>query len=77
MKSISRQRDYIKMLFKKSDLFKKSELKRFTKCGAFWHYLIVGAKSLTERGNSNNKHTADSSTPLNRAFLFVKFAHPK
>ncbi len=77
MKSISRQRDYIKMLFKKSDLFKKSELKRFTKCGAFWHYLIVSAKSLTERGNSNNKTLANSSTPFNRAFFVRKVRTPK
>nr|WP_317983821.1 ash family protein [Pasteurella canis] len=77
MKSISRQRDYIKMLFKISDLFKKSKLKRFTKCGSFWHYLDVSAKSLAERGNSNYLLVANSSTPFNRAFLFVKFAHLK
>lgn len=77
MKSISRQKDYIKMRFKKSDLFKKSELKRFTKCGSFWHYLIVSAKSLTERGNSNNKHTANSSTPFNRAFFVREVRTPK
>ncbi|ARA70146.1 host cell division inhibitor Icd-like protein [Pasteurella multocida] len=65
------------MLFKKSDLFKKSELKRFTKCGAFWHYLDVSAKSLTERGNSNNKTLANSSTPFNRAFFVRKVRTPK
>nr|WP_324249061.1 host cell division inhibitor Icd-like protein [Pasteurella multocida] len=77
MKSISRQKDYIKMLFKISDLFKKSKLKRFTKCGSFWHYLDVSAKSLAERGNSNNKHTANSSTPFNRAFFVREVRTPK
>ncbi|MFP4733171.1 ash family protein [Pasteurella multocida] len=77
MKSISRQKDYIKMRFKKSDLFKKSELKRFTKCGSFWHYLIVSAKSLTERGNSNYLLVANSSTPFNRAFFVREVRTPK
>lgn len=77
MKSISRQKDYIKMLFKISDLFKKSKLKRFTKCGTFWHYLDVSAKSLAERGNSNNKSLANSSTPFNRAFFVRKVRTPK
>ncbi len=65
------------MLFKISDLFKKSDLKRFTKCGSFWHYLDVSAKSLAERGNSNNKTLADSSTPFNRAFFVREFRTPK
>ncbi|HDR1580108.1 host cell division inhibitor Icd-like protein [Pasteurella multocida] len=65
------------MLFKISDLFKKIELKRFTKCGSFWHYLVVSAKSLAERGNSNNKSTANSSTPFNRAFFVREVRTPK
>ncbi|HHT7864699.1 ash family protein [Pasteurella multocida] len=77
MKSISRQRDYIKMLFKISDLFKKSKLKRFTKCGSFWHYLDVSAKSLAERGNSNYLLVANSSTPFNRAFFVREVRTPK
>lgn len=77
MKSISRQKDYIKMLFKISDLFKKSELKRFTKCGSFWHYLDVSAKSLAERGNSNYLLVANSSTPFNRAFFVREVRTPK
>ncbi|WP_424411514.1 host cell division inhibitor Icd-like protein [Pasteurella sp. PK-2025] len=65
------------MLFKISDLFKKSELKRFTKCGQFWHHSAVSAKSLTERGNSNNKSLANSSTPFNRAFFVREVRTPK
>ncbi|MGY4677738.1 host cell division inhibitor Icd-like protein [Pasteurella sp. P03HT] len=65
------------MLLKISDLFKKIELKRFTKCGSFWHYLDVSAKSLTERGNSNYLLVANSSTPFNRAFFVREVRTPK
>ncbi|HDR0620129.1 TPA: ash family protein [Pasteurella multocida] len=65
------------MLFKISDLFKKSKLKRFTKCGLFWHYLVVSAKSLAERGNSNYLLVANSSTPFNRAFFVREVRTPK
>ncbi|MDP0395228.1 host cell division inhibitor Icd-like protein [Glaesserella parasuis] len=37
----------------------------------------VVAKSTTERGNSNNEHMADNSTPFNRAFFVRGIRTPK
>ncbi|MDG6484722.1 host cell division inhibitor Icd-like protein [Glaesserella parasuis] len=37
----------------------------------------VVAKSMTERGNSNNLYTANSSTPFNRAFFVRSIRTPK
>ncbi len=51
--------------------------KDFTKCGHFWHDLTVSAKSLTEPGNSNDLHMANSGTPFNRAFFVRSLRTPQ
>ncbi|MDY3124500.1 MAG: ash family protein [[Actinobacillus] rossii] len=54
-----------------------SQLKIFTKCGEISYSFSAVAKSTAERGNSNNEHMANSSTPLNRAFFVRSIRTPK
>ena len=48
----------------------------FTKCGQICEYICALAKSKVSRGKLN-LYLANDSTPFNRAFLFVTFAHLK
>ncbi|PVX32645.1 Ash family protein [Pasteurella langaaensis DSM 22999] len=54
-----------------------SQQKFFTKCGEIFYSFHAVAKSTAEPGNSNYLHTANSSTPLNRAFFVRSLRTPK
>lgn len=62
---------------------KSDELENFSHTKAFTDLTLLGysfpvvAKSTTERGNSNISQTANSSTPLNRAFFVRSIRTPK
>lgn len=49
----------------------------FTSLANKVYAILALAKSKAERQNSNYLLVANSSTPLNRAFLFVAYAHLK
>lgn len=55
-----------------SKIFCQFAKKRFTKCGRFWHYFGVVAKSTDEPGNSNHLSVAQN-TPY--ACFFMRSAH--
>lgn len=55
-----------------SKIFCQFAKKRFTKCGGFWHYFVVVAKSTAEPGNSNHLSLAQN-TPY--ACFFMRSAH--
>ena len=55
-----------------SKIFCQFAKKRFTKCGGFWHYFGVVAKSTTEPENSNHLSLAQN-TPI--ACFFMRSAH--
>lgn len=55
-----------------SKIFCQFAKKRFTKCGGFWHYFGVVAKSTAEPGNSNKLSLAQS-TP--KACFFMRKLH--
>lgn len=55
-----------------SKIFCQFAKKRFTKCGGFWHYFAVVAKSTAEPGNSNHLSLAQN-TPY--ACFFMRSAH--
>lgn len=55
-----------------SKIFCQFAKKRFTKCGGFWHYFAVVAKSTAEPGNSNHLSLAQN-TPI--ACFFMRSAH--
>lgn len=55
-----------------SKIFCQFAKKRFTKCGGFWHYFAVVAKSTAEPRNSNYLYTAQN-TPI--ACFFMRSAH--
>ena len=55
-----------------SKIFCQFAKKRFTKCGGFWHYFAVVAKSTAEPENSNHLSVAQN-TPI--ACFFMRSAH--
>ena len=55
-----------------SKIFHQFAKKRFTKCGGFWHYFAVVAKSTAEPGNSKHLSVAQN-TPI--ACFFMRSAH--
>lgn len=55
-----------------SKIFCQFAKKRFTKCGGFWHYFAVVAKSTAEPENSNYLYTAQD-TPI--ACFFMRSVH--
>ena len=55
-----------------SKIFCQFAKKRFTKCGGFWHYFGVVAKSTAEPENSNHLSLAQN-TPI--ACFFMRSAH--
>ncbi len=55
-----------------SKIFCQFAKKRFTKCGGFWHYFAVVAKSTAEPRNSNHLSLAQN-TPY--ACFFMRSAH--
>ncbi len=54
-----------------SKIFHQFAKKRFTKCGGFWHYFAVLAKSTAEPENSNHLSVAQN-TPI--ACFFMRSA---
>nr|WP_082024867.1 host cell division inhibitor Icd-like protein [Necropsobacter massiliensis] len=55
-----------------SKIFCQFAKKHFTKCGGFWHYFAVVAKSTAEPENSNHLSVAQN-TPI--ACFFMRSAH--
>ena len=55
-----------------SKIFHQFAKKRFTKCGGFWHYFAVLAKSTAEPENLNHLSVAQN-TPI--ACFFMRSAH--
>lgn len=56
---------------------KLSQSNHFTSGQIFNKFHNVIAKSITERGNSNDLYLADNSTPFNRAFFVRSIRTPK